>query len=320
MNPTDPYPVSLRADRPFDVVALGLNAVDHLYVVARHPDVDTKVRIEAASIDGGGQAATACVALRRLGTEHVRYVGKIGDDALGERSLAWLREAGVDTACVRIEPEASTQYAVILVERATGRRTIAWHRDPKLLWREGEIDEEAVTSGKLLLLDGHDVPASLRAARLARAAQIPVVLDADTVRDGTEELVRTVDFVVGSAKFPARLTGIRDPERALRALSAMTSAHLVATQGEDGAVALLGDRIYRAAAFPLDVVDTTGAGDVFHGAFLFGLLARWAVERILRFSNAAAALSCRKLGARSALPSLPEVLALLSGAAQPAPR
>jgi sulfofructose kinase len=169
-----------------------------------------------------------------------------------------------------------------------------------------------VTSGRVLHLDGHNVDASIAAARYARQAGIPTVLDIDNVYEGYEELLPLIDFLISSTSFPHEVTQRSDIRASLKQLSEMTgSLFVAATLGRDGAVAYFqGEYIY-SPAFAVDCRDTTGAGDAFHGGFIYGLLAGYSVEETLRFANAVAGLKCRDIGGRTALPSLQEVKDLL---------
>jgi sugar/nucleoside kinase (ribokinase family) len=196
---------------------------------------------------------------------------------------------------------------MIIVDGPTGERTILWDRDERLMYRVEELRKEEICSGKILHLDGHDIRAALQAARWAKEEKIPTVIDLDKVEALTLELIREIDFVVTSARFPTLFTGISDREKAFRELQKQTPGFLCATLGHEGAMALVDGQILYAKGFRVKAVDTTGAGDVFHAGFIFGLLQNWEVGEILRFANAAAALKCRDLGGRKGIPTLKEV-------------
>ncbi len=262
------------------------------------------------SKQGGGQVATAMVALSRWGVR-TRYIGKIGEDELGQFSLNSIRQEGVDISSVKIEPRATTQFAMIIVDGSTGERTILWNRDEQLMYREGELRKEEVCSGKILHLDGHDIHAALRCARWAREEGIPTVIDLDKVEPLTSELIKQIDFIITSSRFPVLFTGIWDQKKALLELQKYISGFLCSTLGDDGAMALVNGEFMHIEGFKVNAVDTTGAGDVFHGGFIYGLLQNWEVEEILRFANAAAALKCKELGGRRGVPTLEEVKRLL---------
>ena len=285
---------------------MGLNSVDFLSLVSRYPESNSKTEILRFERSGGGQVATALVALSRWGIK-TKYIGKVGSDELGQISLQSLQQEGVDVSSVTTEPDTPTQLGNIIVEAASGDRTILWRRDERLMFREGELRKEDVCSGKLIHLDGHDIRSAIQCAGWAKEEGIPTVIDIDKVEMLTPELIRDINFVVTSSRFPSLFTGISDREKALVELQRHTRGFLCTTLGPEGAMALVDGEILYAHGFQVDVVDTTGAGDVFHGGFIYGLLRSWEVTEILRFANAVAALKCRALGGRRGIPTLDEV-------------
>jgi len=300
------FNLSFPKNKSFDVVGMGLNSVDFLCVVPEFPTLNLKMKILQFSKQGGGQVATAMVALSRWGVK-TKYIGKIGGDELGQFSLNSIRQEGVDVSSVTIEPNATNQFAVIIVDGVSGERTILWDRDERLMYAEGELRKEEVCSGKILHLDGHDLRAAIQCAKWGREEGIPTVVDLDKVEPLTSELIREIDFVITSSRFPALFTGISDREKAFIEIQKQIPGFLCATLGHEGAVALLKGELLYVRGFEVNVVDTTGAGDVFHAGFIYGLLQNWEVEEILRFANTAAALKCRDLGGRKGVPTLAEV-------------
>jgi len=298
-------------DKPFDVVGMGLNAVDFISVVPEFPAPNSKMEILHFSKQGGGQVATALVALSRWGVK-TKYIGKVGEDDLGNFSLHSIRQEGVEVSSVTTEPSATNQVAIILVEKSTGERTILWNRDERLMYRKGELRKEEVCSGKILHLDGHDIQAALQCVRWAKEEGIPTLIDLDKVESLTSKLIQEIDFVITSSRFPMLYTGISDQRKALLELQKHTSGFLCATLGHEGAVALINGEFLYVKGFEVKALDTTGAGDVFHAGFIYGLLQNWEVAEILRFANAVAALKCRDLGGRKGIPSLEEVQRFLS--------
>ena len=298
-------------NKPFDVVGMGLNSVDLLCVVPEFPTLNSKMEILQFSKQGGGQVATAMVALSRWGVK-TKYIGKVGGDELGQFSLHSIREEGVDVSSVTIEPKASNQFAIIIVDSVSGERTILWDRDERLMYREGELRKEEICSGKLLHLDGHDLRAAIQCAKWAKGEGIPTVIDIDKVEPLTFELIREIDFVITSSRFPALFTGISDREKAFLELQKHTSGFLCATLEDEGAMALINGEILHVKGFKAKAVDTTGAGDVFHAGFIYGLIQNWEIVEILKFANAVAALKCRDLGGRRGIPTLEEVQKFLN--------
>jgi len=293
-------------DKPFDVVGMGLNSVDFISVVPEFPAPNSKTKMLRFSKQGGGQVATAMVALSRWGVK-TKYIGKVGEDEMGQFSLHSIRQEGVDVSSVTIEPNATNQFAMIIVDGPSGERTILWNRDERLMYLEGELRKEGVCSGKLLHLDGHDIHAALQCARWAKEEGIPIIADLDKVEPLTSELIKEIDFIITSSRFPMLYTGISGQKKALFELQKHTSGFLCATLGHEGVIALLNGEFLHVEGFKVDTVDTTGAGDVFHGGFIYGLLQNWEVKKILRFSNAVAALKCQDLGGRKGIPTMEEV-------------
>ena len=310
------FDLSFPKDKPFDVVGMGLNSVDFLSLVPEFPSLNSKMEILRFSKQGGGQVATAIVALSRWGVK-TKYIGKVGEDELGQFSLHSIRQEGVDVSSVTTEPNATNQFATIIVDGASGERTILWNRDERLMYREGELRKNEICSGKLLHLDGHDIHAAIQCARWAKEEGIPTVVDLDKVESFTSELIKEIDFIVTSSRFPMLYTGIPDQEKALIEIHRQTPGFLCATLGREGAVALVKGSIFRIAGFEIDAVDTTGAGDVFHAGFIYGLLQNWEVREILKFANAVAALKCRELGGRKGIPTLKETQNFLAPSSPP---
>jgi sulfofructose kinase len=297
------FNLSLPKGKPFDVVGMGLNSADFLTVVPEFPAPNSKMKMLQFSKQGGGQVATAMVALSRWDIK-TKYIGKVGADELGQFSLHSIRQEGVDVSSVTIEPNATNQFATIIVDGSTGDRTILWNRDDRLMYREGELRKEEVCCGRLLHLDGHDIRAAIQCVRWAKEEGIPTVADLDKIEPLTSELIKEIDFLITSSRFPAVYTGISDQKKAFLELQKQTHAFLCATLGHSGAMAWVDGEIFYAEGFKVKAVDTTGAGDVFHGGFIYGLFQNWEVEKILRFANGVAALKCLDLGGRRGIPTL----------------
>lgn len=296
--------------RPFQVTGFGLNAVDWICVLPRFPEYDSKMEIEQMYKLGGGQIATAATFCARYGLR-VRYVGRVGDDEVGKFALEDLAKEPMDTTCVDVVRGAFSQIAVILVDRPSGERTILWRRDPKMHYKKGELKREWIVQGQILHLDGHDQPASIQAARWAREAGMKVSLDIDRFQPGVEELVALTDFTIATSHFVCRFSGKKDWRKGLVAISEVSEGFVAVTRGKQGSATLWNDRIVEIPAIPVKAVDTTGAGDVFHGAFLYALFQDWSIERCLRFANAAGALACTRYGARNGIPTRDEVEQML---------
>jgi sulfofructose kinase len=292
--------------RTVDITGVGLNATDTLIELPRFPASGSKMPPLSLQTLPGGQTATAIVACAKWGLR-ARYVGRIGDDAAGRMHRAELAHAGVESHLIRVR-DCPSQESFILVERQSGERTILCRCDPRLALRRGDLRRGWITSARLLHLDGHDAGAAAVAARWARSAGVPVSADLDTVYPGLPRLLRFVDYPVTSREFPMRLTGEKDPLGALPRLFARYRFRLLCcTLGRDGALAWDGTRFWYAPAYRVRPVDTTGAGDLFHAGFAFGVLKGWDWQRVLEFSCAAAALNCTALGARGGIRPMKEI-------------
>jgi len=298
-------------NQQFDVLGIGLNATDTVVLLDQFPPYAGKVAYREEFLSPGGQVATAVVACAKLGLS-AKYIGTIGDDLRGQIQQASLRETGVDVSGLIVRQGCPNQTAYILIDPRTGERTVLWHRADSLRLRREEVREEEIGQCRLLHIDGYDIEAAERAGFLARRHQIPVSLDVDTVYPGFESVLRVVDFLVAGSGWPTKWTGEDDPLEALARLQQEYGMRVAAmTLGHYGAVALESGRWYYSAGFEIPCVDTTGAGDVFHGAFCYALIRNLNRMEALTFANAAAALNCTALGARGHLPDVGEVRALL---------
>ena len=305
------FPPSLPNHRRFDVIGFGLNAVDHLITVPHYPAFNSKVRFLDHQISPGGQVATAMVGLSRLGMK-TRYIGQVGDDEAGKVQIHSLSSEGVDTSLLQTVYGAKSQIAFILVERTSGERTIVWDRDDRLDFDPDASSGEMIQCGRILHLDGHDVPASIRAAQLAHEADMTVVIDVDNVYPHIEELLPLVTCLTTSADFPRRITGEADLANALRLMQRRFGSPLVVvTLGQEGALALFDNQWIESPGFAIECRDTTGAGDAFRVGFIYGLLLGLGLGETLRVANAVGALNCRALGARGGLPNRTQLEAFL---------
>lgn len=300
--------------RPFDVVGVGLNATDTLILVARFPAYAGKAPYTREILSPGGQVASAMVACARLGLR-AKYIGAVGDDERGRIQMESLRAAALDLEHVQIRPNCANQSAYIVVDQSTGERTVLWRRDDCLRIHPEQIAPEQITGARLLHIDGHDTSAVAHAARIARAHNIPVTVDVDTIYAGFDQVLPNVDYLIASSEFPAGWTGESDPFRALAKLQDEYGMRFAAmTLGSHGALARVDGKFIYSPAFVVDCIDTTGAGDVFHGAFCYAVLQGMPMREALEFSNAMAALNCTALGARGGIRGLGEIRALMARA------
>ena len=298
----------------FDVTGVGLNATDTLILLPRFPAYAGKVAFEREILSPGGQVASAMVTCARLGLR-VKYIGTVGDDERGRVQMESLRQTGIDLSDVQVRTNCPNQTAYILVDQTTGERTVLWRREDCLRLDPAGITAEQITSARLLHIDGHDTPAVAKAAQLAREHGIPVTVDVDTIYHGFDRVLPHVDYLVASSEFPVQWTNERDPFKALELIQAEFGMRVAAmTLGAHGALARVDGRFIYSPAFVVNCIDTTGAGDVFHGAFCYAVLQTMSMRDALEFSNAMAALNCTALGARGGISQLRDVRSLMERA------
>jgi sugar/nucleoside kinase (ribokinase family) len=263
--------------------------------------------------EAGGQTASAIVALQRLGMR-TAYAGRFGSDEEGRFGLQSLKDEGVDVELAEVIEGARTQVGYIIIEAKRGERTVLWDRDEGLAYAADEAPVEFAGRARVIHLDSHDPLACARMARAARAAGTIVSADIDNVYTGLPELLPLIDVLISSKEFPRLLTGMESARAALKEIKARYGCALVGlTKGGRGATVLCEGEFLETPAFqvPGGCVDTTGAGDAFHGGFLYGLLQGEEIEMSLKIGCAVAALGCRALGARTGLPTREELVVFL---------
>jgi ribokinase len=292
----------------YDVLGLGIASFDMVGVTSAEPRIGIKQPVARWVEMGGGPVATALAAMARLGSR-AAMAGAVGDDSYGTRILADLRAAGIDPLGMQIFP-GSSHVAVVLAEPGRDRRTVFWHNDPAVLDLVTP-DPALIRSARALALDTHMPGAALRAARLMRAAGGLVMLDAERLRPQVSELLPLCDLLVVSEQFARDVTAHAEPEAGAEALQQRYGRLALVTCGAAGSWCATADELFHTSAFAVETVDTTGAGDVFHGALLFAVLRGDPIRHAVRFASAAAAINCTGLGGRSRLPTVAEVEALL---------
>lgn len=293
-----------------EVVGLGMSCVDDLALVPHLPRLDEGCPMLDYSRQGGGLVATAMVAVACLGGK-AGYIGVIDGGERGNFIRAEFERYGVDISRLRIDPAAVSPFFFVLVDRDTGSRSIIFNsgRLPELVLNDDDL--AYIGRARVLHLDGTHVAAAVRGAKFARDRGIKVTIDVSSVGPHTELLIRNVDAVVAAGSFPERFTGESDLAKAARMILDYGPSIVVVTLGERGALCVTPRDIFHEPGFVVPVVDTTGAGDVFHGTFALGLARGWELRKIVEWSNAAAALKCRKLGGRAGIPTYSEVESFL---------
>jgi sugar/nucleoside kinase (ribokinase family) len=291
----------------WDVLGLGAVAVDDLIYLDEYPAPDSKVRVQETRREGGGLCGTALVAAARLGAR-AAYAGALGSDELSTFTVQQLQNEGIDCSAVILQPNARPRHSTILVEQAHGTRTILASDEGWTELPPEYITPQLITRAKVLFID-HCVPHSgIAAAKVAREHNIPVVADIERLNvPRIEELLNSVDHLIVGVKCARELTNEDDVKSMVKVLS-RTHEVAVVTHGEHGCwFSKRGEPVLHQPAFQINVVDTTGCGDVFHGAYAAGLARGDNVETCVRTAAACAALKATQHGGRRGIPNREQI-------------
>ena len=292
--------------RRVDILGIGQNATDTVIELPHFPAFNSEVQFRSAEVLPGGQIATAVIACQSWGLR-TRYIGRVGDDPAGELQRRELRRHAVESR-VAVVPNCPSQSSYILVDRRNGERTILYRRNDRLSLRPSDVDRKWVAAARLVHVDGHNAVAGAFAARVARHQNVLTMADLDHIYPGIPALLRVLDYPVTSRSFPVQFTGQGNLLHAMQEiLTRYGNRAICSTLGIGGAVLWDGTRFWYAPSYRVRAVDTTGAGDLFHAGFAYGVLQRWDWQRVLDFSCAAAGLNCTALGARGGIRPLREI-------------
>ena len=297
-----------------ELVGVGHICQDHLCVIEAYPPEDGSTRITEIEFQGGGAAATATVAAARLGID-TALIGNLGADRIGDEIVDELLREGVDVSALdRLEGVRSlSSYVMICPERGTRTKFPFKDRMAPIAW--SQLQRETLSGAKVLHLDGTHYENAVRAASLAKEHGVTVSLDGSTRQrdnDLNRRLASMADVLITNAGYPMLVSGEESLGEALLELSTWGPEFVAATAGQDGVYAVVGGEVRHSPAFNVEVVDTTGAGDVFHGAFLAARLRGKGVEDCIRFAQYAAGRKCGQMGGRRGIPDWATVEAALS--------
>ncbi|GMR04920.1 MAG: sugar kinase [Thermodesulfobacteriota bacterium] len=290
------------------VAGVGQCSLDYIVSVKRFPEEDTKEEALGFTSEGGGPVATALVSLSRLGVK-TYFTGLVSDDDAGKAIKKGLVAEGVDIKGLVVRKGGSSQRAFIVANMKNGSRTIYWQRPSVGELAPLDVNPSQIRGKDFLLVDGLMPGAALAAVRLARSLKIPIMLDAGSMKAGMLKLCGLCDYVIGSEDFSRAISP--DPKKTLKKISALGPKAVTITMGRRGSVTWSEGRIFRTPAFRTRAVDTTGAGDVFHGGCIYGLMKGSSMEEAVRFASAFAALKCAAPGGRSGIPTLRKTLLFL---------
>ncbi|MGZ8192494.1 MAG: carbohydrate kinase family protein [Methylobacter sp.] len=279
-----------------DVLCVGHASYDLIFSVSHQPGADEKIAADSLISCGGGPAANAAVCVAKLGFT-AAFAGYLGRDLYGDKHVQELKDYGINTQLIR-RGKSPTPLSAIVV-KPDGRRCLINYKGDTQALPATALNFTDV-SAKVVLFDGHEPWLSIPIAEQARHRNIPTVLDAGSVHDGTLALLGRVDYLVASEKFACQYAG--DEHQALTQLAELAPV-VVITLGERGLIWQRGKDQGSVPAYPVKAVDTTGAGDAFHGAFAAALAAGMEWQTLLRYASAAGALCCLHKGARLGLPN-----------------
>ena len=294
------------------VVGLGRATMDFIGRVPKIAewDADTAFMTDFAT-GPGGMTCTAMVAAQRLGAE-TSLITVVGDDPQGQQVIERLRQEGVRTDLIRVSKDAATQCTIILVKETTGQRAMMTRMGPSVDPVLTDRDRERLAAAKVLHVDGHHADQAIEAAKIVHANGGVVTMDGTRLTRGIEDLVPHVDYLITNASFPEKFTARGDYDQAARRFMEIGPSVVVVTLGEAGSHTWTKKRSFHTPAFKVDVVDTTGAGDVYHGAYVYGVAQGWDIEYIAEFASAVAAMKCRELGGQKGIPNLAQARAFLA--------
>ncbi|EAN9664570.1 sugar kinase [Salmonella enterica] len=292
------------------IACVGITVMDRIYYVEGLPTEGDKYVAKRYTEVGGGPAATAAVAAAKLGAQ-VDFIGRVGDDDTGNSLLAELESLGVNTRYTRRYTQARSSQSAIMVD-AKGERIIVNYPSPDLLPDAGWLNDIDFSQWDVVLADVRWHDGAKQAFTLARQAGVMTVLDGDITPQDISELVALSDHAAFSEPGLARLTGMSEAIDALKKAQMLTNGHVYVTRGSEGCNWLEKAAVRHQPGFTVEVVDTTGAGDVFHGALAFGLASGYAIEEAVRFASGVAALKCTRPGGRAGIPDCEQTRSFLS--------
>ncbi len=297
----------------FDIVGLGAAVHDTIIVTDTYPKEDTKQAASKTIIQGGGPTATALVACSKLGLS-TAYIGSVGDDEYGRFIQDDFDRYGVDTSGILVREGCASLHAFVILakNKDRGTRTILFNRGNAPAPSISEVDPEIIRKAKVLHLDGNQLDISIHAAVTARAAGVKVSMDAGGAYPGVERLLPLIDFLIPAEEFALKFTGLSDPHKAAEELyKRFNPEFVIVTRGPAGGFAYNGKEHIPYPPYDAVVVDSNGAGDVFHGAFITGYVKGMDMMQAANFASAVSALKCTGIGARKSVPSYEEAIKFL---------
>lgn len=287
----------------FDVAGFGSATLDYVCLVGSIANYNQSIFITDVKFFGGGCVPTALVALQRLGRKSA-FVSLLGDDWIGKEIIKDLEHEGIYCDETKLMRDESSPFSFIQVNRKLGERAIAFYPGASRLIRFDESVKELIRRSEILLVDGFTPAEDLKAAKFAHKNRKKVMLDANIILDGTKELLPYIDYLITSKAFLFEYSEVENVSFSLKKVyDDLKPEILVTTLGAEGSAGVIDSEIVYVKTFDdVKVVDTTGAGDVYHGAFLFGIMNKWDIKDIMIFSSAVSSIKCKSYGGRTSIP------------------
>ncbi len=292
-----------------NVIGVGHLCYDHICIIKNYPSENTSTHIEKIYNQPGGAASQAIATLARLG-EKTGYLGCIGDDDVGMFLYDNCKKEGIDVSHVQIIPKGISSTSFVLVNTSNANRTLFSYHDKLPPYKFIQDDEEYISKAKIIHIDGTMYENAYNAAIIARNAKIQVSLDGCSMQEDNLKnlaLVELADILIMNETYPTRLIKGSNRENAMLKIATLGPKIVISTSGDQGCLAVLNGTVKSFPAYKIHPIDTTGAGDAFHGAFLFGLLHDYSLEYSINFASAVAAINCMSIGGRNGLPDLDSV-------------
>lgn len=300
--------IDMSAKKVYNIVGIGANVCDTLIGLDEYPTEDTKRRAESIVQSGGGPCATGLVAASKLG-ESTAFIGVLSDDAGGSFLYKDNEKYGVSNDLIRIQNGATSFSSYVLLGKKNASRTCVFHRGDIEFTSLDEEQKDAIREAKLLMVDGNYLEAAIEGARIARESGTLVLYDAGGLYDGIERLLPYVDILIPSEEYSLGFTGCTNAVDAAKKLYDTYHPRVVViTQGKRGGIMYDGNEIYTYPIIDVEVVDSNGSGDVFHGAYAFALCKGYDYKKACLFSSAVSSLKCTGVGSRKSVPDFKKVI------------
>lgn len=296
----------------YDAAGFGVTTLDYIYQVDKLADFKTHSTISEFRYFGGGCVSTAMVTLRRLG-KHAALISCLGDDWVGKEVLSELKKEGIDCSGIEIKKDVASAFSIIQVSKVTGERAIAFFPGASSFLKLNKKAQKIIKNSNMLLLAGNQPKEDIKAAVFAHKNNIKVMCDCHIVLDGTHELLSHIDYIITSEDFLYQFSGLKNISSALKKVQRSFNPDiLITTMGNNGSVALVDGKIINEGIYDVEIKDTTGCGDVYHGAFIFGLLKNWEIPVTMKFATAVSSIKCTQFGGRPGIPDYNSTLDFLS--------